>query len=237
MPPAGPKRPYADVALAQDAEGRHLVLLDGKPLRSPAGTVLSAPARALAEAVAAEWRAQPPRLDLSLAPLTRVLGTAHDRIPPNRAAVEADLAAYAETELVCHRAAHPPELLRRQSMVWQPLLDWFAGAYDAPLTVTTGVLATAQPPASLAAIARALSALDPFRLTGMSLAVGAAGSLVVGAALVARRIGPGEAFDAAELDAGFQIERWGEDAEAARRRARLRDDLELADRWMRLVGD
>lgn len=237
MAPGSPKRPYAEVDLGRDAQGAYLILLDGKPLRSPAGTTLSAPARALAEAIAAEWRAQPPRLDLSLAPLTRILGTAHDRIPANRTAVEAELAAYAETELVCHRAAHPPELARRQAAVWQPLLDWFARAYDAPLVVTTGVLAAAQPPASLDAIARSIAALDAFRLAGFSLAVGAAGSLVVGAALAAGRIDPAEAFAAAELDASFQIEQWGEDAEAAIRRARLREDLDLVHRWLRLLGD
>jgi len=229
------RRPYDAVATAP-AEGGHGVLLDARPLRAPSGTVLVAPTAALAEAIAAEWRAQPARLDIGRAPLTRLLGTARDRIPERRAAVEAELAGYAETELVCHRAAHPPERSRRQAAMWQPLLDWFARDHDAPLAVTTGILAAAQPPGSLAAIRRAVAALDDYRLAGASVAVGAAGSLVIGMALAARRLDPAQAFDAAELDASFQIERWGEDQEAARRRARLRADLDLADRWLRLLG-
>lgn len=230
-----PRRPYETVDVGPAGVGFH-VLLDARPLRSPAGTILVAPGRALAEAVAEEWRAQPARLDISRAPLTRILGTALDRIPPNRAGVEAELAAYAETELVCHRATHPPELARRQAERWQPLLDWFARDLDAPLVVTTGVRAVPQPRDSLAAVRRALAGFDHFRMAGLSIAVDAAGSLVIGMALAAGRLDPAQAFDAAELDASFQIERWGEDQETAQRRARLRADLETADRWLRLLG-
>lgn len=232
---AGPRRPFKDVTVSVEDDGRHLVRLDGKPLRSPGGSVLASPSAALAEAIAAEWRAQPARLDIALAPLTRLLGTALDRIPVNRKAVEAEIAGYAETELVCHRAERPAELVRRQAATWQPLLEWFARSYDAPLAVTSGIMAVAQPTQSLEAIARALGALDDMRLTGFSLAVGTTGSLVIGAALSESRIAPAEAFDAAELDASFQIEQWGEDAEAARRRAQLRADLDLIDRWHRLI--
>lgn len=229
------RRPYTDVTVRDEPHGVS-ILLDAKPLRTPSGTPILAPTRALADAIAAEWRAQPARIDIALAPLTRLLGTALDRVPANRSGVIEELVGYAETELVCHRAAHPQELMRRQAEIWQPVLDWFARTYDAPLAVTTGVLAVEQPAASLAAIRRALAALDDLRLTGLSVAVGAAGSLVIGAALAAGRLDPEAAFDAAELDASFQIERWGEDAEATRRRRQLRGDLDLAARWMQLLA-
>jgi chaperone required for assembly of F1-ATPase len=234
---AAPRRPFKEVTVSVEGDGRHLVRLDGKPLRSPGGGVLALPNAALAAAIAAEWRAQPARLDIALAPLTRLLGTALDRMPTNRKAVEAEVAGYAETELVCHRAERPPELVRRQVAIWQPLLEWFARSYDAPLVVTSGIMAVTQPPQSLAAIGRAIAAIDDMRLTGFSLAVGTTGSLVIGAALADGRITPVEAFDAAELDASFQIEQWGEDGEATRRRAQLRADLELIDRWRRLITD
>jgi chaperone required for assembly of F1-ATPase len=228
------RRPYSDVSVREEPRGAS-ILLDAKPLRTPAGTQILAPTRALADAIAAEWRAQPARIDIALAPLTRLLGTALDRVPATRGGVIEEIAGYAETELVCHRATHPPELTRRQAETWQPLLDWFARTYDAPLAVTAGILPVAQPATSLSAIRRAISAHDDLRLTGLSVAVGAAGSLVIGAALAAGRLDPAEAFDAAELDASFQIERWGEDAEATHRRAQLRGDLDLAARWMQLL--
>ena len=46
---------------------------------------------------------------------------------------------------------------------------------------------------------------------------------------------PDDAFAAAELDASFQIERWGEDPEATKRRAALRQDIALAARFAGLL--
>ncbi|MBL8701125.1 MAG: ATPase [Alphaproteobacteria bacterium] len=230
-----PRRPYDTVSVAPGEKG-YRILLDAKPLKSPAGTLLEASTAALAEAIATEWRAQPAKLDLGKAPLTRLLGTTLDRVTARRADIEAEVAGYAETELVCHRAERPAKLVQRQAALWQPLLEWFARRYDAPLAITHGVVAVEQPATSLAAIRRALGALDAFALMGLSLAVGAAGSLVIGAALADGHVDVETAFAAAELDATFQIEQWGEDAEAARRRATVRDDLTLAARWRDLIA-
>jgi chaperone required for assembly of F1-ATPase len=229
------RRPYSVVAVARSERGAFRIMLDDKPLRSPAGTILEAPVEPLAAAIAAEWDAQGPKLVLDLAPLTRLLGTALDRMPSQRARVVDDLTAYAETELVCHRADSPPELVRRQQATWDPLLTWFRQRHDASLVVVSGVLPQAQPLASLSAVRLALASLDDLALTGASLAIGAAGSLVIGLALLDGRLDVDGAFFAAELDASFQIERWGEDAEARTRRQRIRDDLALAGRWHTLL--
>ena len=44
-----------------------------------------------------------------------------------------------------------------------------------------------------------------------------------------------QAFDAGQLDESYQIERWGEDVESARRRADLRDELAAAARFLELL--
>ena len=227
-------RSYREVSV-RPAPGGFAIRLDDSPLRTPAGTPVVAPTAALAEAVAAEWRGQGERLDLGAAPLTRLLGTALDRVPARRAALEAELVAHAETELVCHRASAPAALVERQRATWQPLLDWLTLHFDAKLIATEGVVARAQPEASLAALARALAALDSRRLAGLSHAVGAAGSLVIGLALAEARLDAAGAFAAAELDASFQIERWGEDDEARRRRSALGAEFALAERWFALL--
>jgi chaperone required for assembly of F1-ATPase len=43
------------------------------------------------------------------------------------------------------------------------------------------------------------------------------------------------AFAAAELDESYEIERWGEDAEQAKRRAGLKGDIALAARFVSLL--
>ena len=100
--------------------------------------------------------------------------------------------------------------------------------FEAPLAVTAGVIAVRQPPASLAALAGAVGALRGFHLTALSQLVQATGSLVIGLAVAHRRLDAAEAFAAAQLDETWQLETWGEDAQALERRRKLAADIEAA---------
>src|SRR5262249_55224906 len=137
---------------------------------------------------------------------------------------------------VCYRASEPAELVGRQQAVWQPLIDWATLRFDAPLAVTESILPVAQSPAALSAFEMAIGTYDTHRLAALHLATAACGSLVVALALIERHIDAEAAFTAAELDASYQIERWGEDAEAAKRRAVLREDIALAARFVALLA-
>lgn len=236
-PKLSPKAAFTEVTVAAVEDGFQ-VQLDTRPLKTPAGRPYVVPTQALAEAIAAEWRASAPKPPSRGAmKLTQMAGTALDRVAAHRADIETQLLAYAETELLCHRADHPPELVARQQAQWQPLLDWLVMHHDALLTPTVGILAQSQPPASLAALRATLAAFDVWRLTAVSVAVSVSGSLVIGLALAAGRLDAAGAFDAAEVDTSYQIEKWGEDAEARQRRDGVRADLELAERFLRLLAE
>lgn len=223
----------AGVIEARDGFG---VALDGKPLRTPAKRPLTVPSRALGEAIAEEWLAQADTVDPKRLPLTRLASIALDLVAPRREAVVAEVAKYAGTDLVCYRAEQPPELAERQHAAWQPLIDWATLRFDAPLTVTAGILPVSQPAASLKALEAAIAAYDTHRLAALHLATAACGSLVVALALIEGRIDAEAAFASAELDQSYQIERWGEDAEQARRRAGLKEDIALAARFVSLLA-
>ena len=229
------KRFYKTVAVVPAGDGFG-VTLDGKPIRSPAKADFILPSRALAEAVAAEWDAQADEVVPSAMPLMQLAATTIDKVAPNRDVVIDTIAPYGGTDLLCYRAEAPVALAERQAAAWQPLLDWAMTAHDAPLTATSGILHQAQPDASLAALRAAVAAQDDWRLTALHQATALTGSLVLGLALLAGRIDADEAFELAELDASFQIERWGEDAEAAARRAALRAELRAAVRLVQLAA-
>lgn len=230
------RRVYKSVA-TRPAEGGWGVALDGRPLRTPAKRELSVPNEPLAAAIAAEWEAQQTDVHPETMPLTRLAATAIDRTADLRDKIAAEVANYAGTDLVCYRAEHPPALAARQEAVWQPLLDWAAGRYDAGLAVTAGIVPTAQSAASLKAFAAAVAALDDFRLTALQSATAACGSLVIALALLEGRLDAEAAFAASQLDETFQIEAWGEDEEAAKRRAALADDIAAAARFLALLAD
>jgi chaperone required for assembly of F1-ATPase len=230
------KPAFKDVTVAP-AESGFAVRIDDKPLKTPAGIAMVAPTRAMAEAIAAEWRATSGRPRPAALPITRMAGTALDRIARHRTEIEQQLLAYAETELLCHRAEEPSDLVTRQLQVWQPLLDWLARRHDALLVVTAGVRPQPQRSDSLAALRTVLAGLDVWPLAALSVAVSSSGSLVIGLALVDGHLEADAAFVAAELESAYQIERWGEDAEAAAHRAEVRADLALVERFLKLLAE
>jgi chaperone required for assembly of F1-ATPase len=228
------KRFYREAAAVVSDPG-FTVSLDGKPLLTPAKHALIVPSRALAEAIAAEWQGQGATVSPLALPLTRLVSTAIDRVGPHRAAIVAEIAKYAATDLLCYRVPEPPELVARQHAVWQPLLDWAHARFAARLVATESITPVAQASSALEAIARAVAGQEPMELVALHLATAACGSVVLGLALVEGRISPEAAFDAAQLDESFQMERWGEDAEQTRRRAALREDIVLAARFVGLL--
>ena len=225
---------------AREPEGWR-ILLDGKPMRLPDGTPLRVARETLAEAIAAEWReaggTKGGKMSFADVPLTRLAGTAQQRIAPDPAPTAAALAKYAEADLLCYRAEAPEALVRRQARAWQPWLDWAARELDAPLRTTTGIIHVAQPPDTLRALRGAVASATPEILAGLGIAVPALGSLVLGLALARGRLDAAEAHTLAALDELFQAELWGEDEEAAARRRHIAAEIALAARFMELCGD
>ena len=210
------------------------VALDGRLVKTPAKRDLVVPGLALASAIAAEWNAQEAELRPSAMPLTRLANITIDRDRNQRDAIVKATAGYAGTDLVCYRTADQPALAVRQQAVWQPLVDWVAHRYDAPLAVTAGVIPTRQPEASIAALAAAVAAQDDFALTALVVATAACGSLVIALALFEGRLDAADACAASQIDESFQIEAWGEDAEQTERRRALAAEIAAAARFWSL---
>src|SRR5258708_40033738 len=118
------KRFYKETAV-DGGDGGHRVLLDGKLMRTPAKAVLVLPTRALAEAIAAEWREVPEKAEINVShlALTRLAATGLDRVTIQRNRVIEDTAKYAGSDLLCYRARHPQTLVQRHHETWQPPLD------------------------------------------------------------------------------------------------------------------
>jgi len=229
------KRVYARADISAAGRG-HAIHLDAKPIKTPGGRVLAVPTAALAEAVAAEWNAQGEVVIPATMPLTQLVSTALDRVEPERAHIIAELMKYAGTDLLCYRAEIPVDLAERQTREWQPLLDWATLALDAPLLTTTAMLAIHQPPNALAALKRILEHADPWRLTAVQSATAVMGSLILALALAEGRLTAEQAFALSQLDETYQIEQWGQDEEAAERRAELRRDIAAAAHLLELLA-
>ncbi|EYD73445.1 ATP12 family chaperone protein [Limimaricola hongkongensis] len=223
-------------ASAAPAEGGWQVLLDGRPVRTPAKAALVLPTRALAEAVAAEWQAQEERIDPGAMPATRTANSAIDKVTATRAEVAGMLAAYGGSDMLCYRAEGPAELVARQAAEWDPLLDWAATRFDARLAVTAGIMPVAQDAAALERLGAPVHAMEPFALSAFHDLVALSGSLVLAFAVTEGRLDPQEAWRLSRLDEEWQIEQWGVDDEAEALAQRKRAAFLDAARFWTLLG-
>ena len=228
------KRFYEEAASGAD-QGGFTVLLDGKPIKTPAGQKLIVPSAALAAALAEEWAAQGQTIVPASMPLMQLVSTAIDRIPLTRTQVTGFVTGFGESDVLCYRAEQPEDLISLQAERWQPWLDWAARDLDAPLAVATGVVPIVQDEASLTALRHQIERADDWTLTALQSLAPCLGSLVLSLAVVEGRLGAEQAFELSRLDETFQAERWGVDSEAKVRTDGLRQEVLAAARLLELI--
>ena len=228
------KRFWTDVTVEPDESG-WAILLDGRPLKTPARAALAVPTQALAEAIAEEWRSVGETVDPRAMPLTGLANAAIDRVAPDRQAFAQGLARYAEADLACYRVEGPRELVAQQELSWDPLLAWARRRYDVDFATTCGLMHVAQPGATVERLSHAIAALDAFQLAGLSPLVTVGGSLVAGLAVIEKAIGADEAWKAVSIDEQWQLDQWGADAEAEKALDNRRRDFMAGARLLELV--
>ncbi|MFZ0692674.1 MAG: ATP12 family protein [Alphaproteobacteria bacterium] len=227
------KRRYRAAEVAVRGE-RFGIALDGRPARTPAGAELIVPTRPLAEAIAGEFRAQGAELVPESMPLTRLANAAIDRVKAGRQDIIADIAAYAESDLVCYRANEPEDLVRAQAAASDPMLQWVRERFGAELRVGAGIMPVAQDPAGVAKLKTAAASFDDMMLTALYSTIKNCGSLVLALALAEGRIDAREALGLSQTEESYQAGRWGLDPVYAARREQLARELASAARFMEL---
>jgi chaperone required for assembly of F1-ATPase len=231
-----PKRFYKEASV-EARDGAFALLLDGRPARTPARRALALPTESLAEAVAAEWRAQGEILDPGAMPLTRIANSAIDGVADQREAVIDDLARYAGSDLVCYRAGEPSRLVAAQAAAWDPVLEAIRAETGARFVLSEGVTFVAQPEGAVAAVRERIAREDtPFRLAALHVMTTLTGSVLIALACATGRLDPEAAWRAAHADEIYQERVWGEDAQAMARRAARRADFLAAARTYELAG-
>lgn len=211
------RRFYEAVAVREMADG-FAVVLDERPVKTPARRALAAPRWALAEAIAEEWRAHGEFIDPARMAMTRLANTIIDGVAAAPDDVAAETVKYLGSDLVCYRAATPQGLVARQAQHWDPVLAWAKAALGAEFTTVTGITFRGQPDE---AVARAGAAIprDPWRLGAVNAVTTLTGSALIALKLAAGKLGVDEAWTAAHVDEDWNMEFWGRDELGMQRRA------------------
>lgn len=233
MRPQLRRRFYKAVSVAPQ-EGAYAVLLDGRPVKTPARRTLAAPSAALAQALADEWEAQQEVVDPAVMPLTRLANSIIDGVADKPDAVKAEVAKFLGSDLVCYRAGGPDGLVERQAQHWNPLIAWARDALGARFVLGEGVMFVTQPEEALAAAARAIPD-EPWRLGAANAITTLTGSALIALAMAQGELSTEDAWAAAHVDEDWNMHQWGRDEQALERRAARDAEMRAAAKVLALL--
>ena len=210
------KRFWKETSLKEDDLG-FIIALDGREVKTPAGSAMRVPKPQLAASICQEWDSQGEEINPESMPMFKFTVTAIDRVTPQRGAIVQELANYGANDLLCYREASDQRLSDHQHQSWQPYLDWMAEAHAIALEVFTGIMPGDQPEAMKTAMRDLVDRHDDFTLAGLHSVVTCSGSLVLGLAADQKFQPIDSIFQAAFLDDLWQQDKWGYDADADQR--------------------
>ncbi|WP_295896464.1 ATP12 family protein [uncultured Bartonella sp.] len=226
--PQLPKRFYKQASVAEK-DGGFAVLLDGKTVKTPARNGLVLPNRILAEIIASEFEAQQHTIDPAKMPATRLVNSIVDGVKQNMEAVLDEIVKFVGNDMLFYRAESPKELVKRQHLHWDPVLEWVQKKYGARFILTQGVMFVEQPDDSISAIRAHLRHIDsPYVLAALHSITTLCGSALLALAVSEGGLNLQEAWKLAHLDEDWTIEHWGEDVQATRKRAYHQAEYEAA---------
>jgi chaperone required for assembly of F1-ATPase len=211
------RRFYEQVGI-EGEDGEFRIVLDGRPIRTPARHTLAAPTEALARAIATEWEGQREVVDPIKMPLTRLANTIIDGVVEASSQVAAEIARYLASDLVYYRAGGPEGLVMRQNRAWDPVLAWARDVLGARFLLAEGLVFVTQSPEALAAAAAAIPR-DQWRLGAVNAVTTLTGSALIALALAGGALTVDEAWAAAHVDEDWNMDFWGRDELALERRA------------------
>jgi len=113
--------------------------------------------------------------------------------------------------------------------------SWARRRYDVDFSTTSGLMHVPQPQATIEQLSHAVGSLDSFRLAGLSPLVSIGGSLIAALGVLEKALSPEEGWQAVSIDERWQLEQWGEDAEAATALVNKRRDFFAAARFLELL--
>ncbi|MHA6685470.1 ATP12 family chaperone protein [Mesorhizobium sp. A556] len=221
-----PRRFYKTASVAPVDDG-FAVHLDGKPVRTPTRALLAVPTEKAAGLVAEEFSAQVDVIDPVKMPVMRLVNTALDGVVNDPQAVLEDILRFAASDMLFYRADAPQGLVERENEHWDPVLDWVRATLGARFNLAEGVTHVDQPRESIAVLGVHLAQrAEPLRLAALHLMTSLTGSALLALAVDFGELDADAVWLAAHVDEDWQIDQWGQDAEAvARRNARHRDFL------------
>lgn len=214
--------------------------LDGKPVKTPLKHNLQTLHSALADAIVREWAEQEDDIIPGSMPLTQILSTQIDKVATERGDMTAAIMKYLDTDLICYRTDHPPDIAKKQQEAWDPWINWFKNTYVCSLQTTTGLTALHQDENTHKTVLDYVESMEVEEFTILQMLVPATGSLVLPLAFLKGAIDTGTLYNAIRVEERhkeelYDADRYGSDPAQQKKDDALRIDITAARRFLDLT--
>jgi chaperone required for assembly of F1-ATPase len=204
------KRFYQTVTSAPEEDG-FSIRLDGKPVLTPSRQSLLSPTQKFADAIVSEWEAQIDVIDPETMPLTQILTTAMDCAVADRAAIEAEVLRYLDTDLLLYRAKEPEAIVKLQHDIWDPWVQWFERLGVCKLLTTKELKALKQSDAAHHYAEKIVKRADTWHFTALQMVTAMSGSIILALAFIEGAASADDVFQAAQLEEVYRSDFYNED--------------------------
>jgi len=223
-----PKRFYKETGVLP-VDGGFTVTLDGRPTKTPGHKVpVVVPAASIATTMAHEWALHGEFIDPGIMPTVRLINSGLESGEAMVPAFRDEIVKFAAGDMMLYRADTPQELVADQEAIWDQALVKLARHFGVSFQPTIGILHQAQPAATLDKLAASLEGEGLLTLTALVSITGLTGSGLLAIGLWNKLFTPDHVWVASHVDEDFQIRQWGQDEEAADRRAKRRIEFDAA---------
>ncbi|CAH8576407.1 unnamed protein product [Schistosoma mattheei] len=210
------------------------ILLDQRKLRTPTGIHFHVPNQALAVAVAHEWDSQVDTIKRYAMPLTTLCNRALDTPADQHDILVSTIMQYADTDTICFRCQEPDDLVKVQSLSWDPIINWVNKHYQIKPVITDSMTSLAKlSPLDKEKLTRYFNSYNIWGLTGIKSCVENLKSVYLTLAMLDGFCSVAKAVELSQIEMLFQVNRWGDvpsyhDVENADLNARVSAALFLA---------
>ncbi len=233
------KRFYTLVSTEKKQNG-YAVLLDGKPIKTPAKNEMLAPSQGVADLVMQEWAAQEGTVKPDAMPVTQFLSTKIDRVRAQRSEISEMILRYMDTDMVCYRTDEPEALAKAQEEAWNPVIAYAEKRFAITLDTTTDIRAISHGDKANAALRTYVEALDEDRFTLLQIVTSLSGSILTALMFIEGELDPEEVLAIARVeerykDTLYDADKYGRDPMFEKKDKAALVDLKAVKAYLRVL--
>jgi chaperone required for assembly of F1-ATPase len=180
------KRFYKSVSLTEETTNGYGLLLDNKPVQTPARQLFYIKSKDIAAQIVKEWEEQTENILPLTMPISQMAMTLMDRVIPFREKLEEEILGYIDTDLICYRTDEPEQYKKVQEQKWNPFIQWFEKKFNLKLDLTYGLSPLTQSESIHLSIQKYRSSITDEEMMALYLTTLGTGSIILGLAFLSK---------------------------------------------------